>query len=419
MSPADLAALGSEGRRRAGLPDQAAAVPRTPERIAAAALPADGRVRDASEAFARRSPTDGQRAGGIEDDAALDRARATVERGLEFLARSQQPDGRWRLTKFAGMTEADVPKLDSDTAATGLALLCFFGAGHDHFDGKHRDTVRRGLEFLISVQKPDGDLFLPTDDLSNSCCWLYSHGIASIAVCEAVGMTGDKLVKPAAEKACRFIAESRHPTLGGWRYMPRTDADLSVSGWMLVALRAGELAGVQTDPIALEGVRALLAASSSPSDPTRFAYNPRKSDQRQTDLSVTCMTAVGALTRLHTGVAADDPGMVAAAEAIAKIAPSYGTATRKLRDAYLWYYASQVLVHTGGERWQRWYASLVDTLEPQQRQDGPLAGSWDPLGETPDRWGPFGGRVYVTALHILALEVPWRHLPTVKTAPAR
>jgi AICAR transformylase/IMP cyclohydrolase PurH len=50
-----------------------------------------------------------------------------------------------------------------DTAATGLALLAFFGAGHDHFDGRYRDTVRRGLEFLISVQKPDGDLFLPSE----------------------------------------------------------------------------------------------------------------------------------------------------------------------------------------------------------------------------------------------------------------
>jgi hypothetical protein len=342
-----------------------------------------------------------------------------VDRGLEFLARSQLADGRWRLTEFAGVTEADVPKLDSDTAATGLALLAFFGAGHDHFEGKYRDAVRRGLEFLISVQRPDGDLFLPADDLSNSCSWLYSHGIASIALCEAVGMTGDPRVKPAAEKACGFIAASRHPTLGGWRYTPRTDADLSVSGWMLVALRAGDLGGVKTDPAALDGVRTLLAASASPSDPTRYAYNARKADQRRTDLSVACMTAVGTLMRLHTGAAADDPGVVAAGKALADFEPTYGTAAKNLRDAYLWYYASQALVHTGGPGWQTWYASLVDTLEPEQRTTGPLAGSWDATGEIPDRWGPYGGRVYVTALHLLALEVPWRHLPTYATAPGR
>ncbi len=416
--PADLAALGSAGRARAGLPDRVAG-PRSPERIAAAALPSDGRVRDIAQAFAGRRPAAGRAAGGIQDPATLDRARRMVDAGLDFLARSQLADGRWRLTEFAGVTPADVPKLDSDTAATGLALLAFFGAGHDHFDGRYSDTVRRGLEFLISVQKPDGDLFLPADELSNSCGWLYSHGIAALAVCEAVGMTGDPLVRPAAEKACGFIAASRHPTLGGWRYTPRSDADLSVSGWMLVALRAGALGGVPTDPAALDGVRTLLAASATPGDPTQYAYNARKADQRRTELSVACMTAVGTLMRLHTGATADDPAIVAAGRVLAGVEPTYGTTTKNRRDAYLWYYASQALVHTGGPEWQRWYASLVATLEPEQRSQGPLGGSWDATGEIPDRWGVYGGRVYVTALHLLALEVPWRPLPTYARAPGR
>ncbi len=417
ITPADLAGLGVAGRRPEGLPDRPAS-PRSPERIAAAALPVDGRVRDVAAAFAGRNP-DGGEAGGISNRDDLARARLMVDRGLDFLARSQQPDGRWQLTRYAGVTPSDAPQLDSDTAATGLALLCFLGAGHDHFDGEHRDAVRRGLEFLISVQRPDGDLFLPADDLSNSCGWLYSHGIASIALCEAVGMTGDPLLAPAAEQACRFITASRHPTLGGWRYTPRSDADLSVSGWMLVALRAGDLAGVETSPEALAGVRTLLAASAVATDPTRFAYNARKADQRRTDLSVTCMTAVGTLMRLHTGSPVSDPAVTAAAEALAALRPSYGTPDRKIRDAYLWYYASQVLVHTAGEPWQNWYEGLVDTLEPEQRSTGPLAGSWDPLGERPDRWGRYGGRLYVTTLHLLALEVPWRHLPTSATAPSQ
>jgi hypothetical protein len=417
LSSADLAALTAAGREQGGLPTPAAGS-RSPERIAAAALPTDGRVRDVAEAFAGRSLAgrsggEGEPAGGITDRAALERARVLVERGLEFLVRSQQADGRWRLTEFAGVAPADVPQLDSDTAATGLALLSFLGAGHDHFSGPHCDTVRRGLEFLLSVQKEDGDLFLPADDLSNSCSWLYSHGIASIALCEAVGMTGDPLLRPAAEKACRFIATSQHATLGGWRYLPRAGADLSVSGWMLVALRAGDLAGVRTDPAALGGVRTLLTASSSPSDPTRFAYNARKADQRRTDLSVACMTAVGTLMRLHTGTAADDPGVEASARVLIGFPPVYGTPSQRVRDSYLWYYASQVLVHTGGDDWQAWYASLVDTLERAQRRDGPLAGSWDAMGDVPDRWGEYGGRLYVTTLHLLALEVPWRHLPSL------
>jgi hypothetical protein len=411
---ADLVGGGIAARRSAAGDGPGAAEALPPARVAAAALPAEGRVRDVAEAFARRAP--GRRGADREATPADARAATMVERGLDFLSRSQQKDGRWSLGTFAGGTPADVPKLRSDTAATGLALLSFLGAGHDHFDGPHRDTVRRGLEFLLAAQKPDGDLYLPADDLSNSCSWLYSHGIASIALCEAVGMTGDPLVKPAAEKACGFIAASQHPTRGGWRYTPRSDADLSVSGWMLVAVRSGELGGVKTDPRTLAGVRGLLEAAASKTDSGRYAYNPIKPEQRMSPLSSACMTAVGALMRLHTGAAADDPRVVQAARLLAAMPPEYGTATRKTRDSYLWYYASQVLVHTGGPEWQGWYGRLVDTLAATQESSGPMAGSWDPLGPAPDRWGIYGGRIYVTALHLLALEVPDRHLPTYSAA---
>ena len=390
------------------------------ERVGATVLPTEGRVRDVSEAFARRAPdrrTDRQGGTPGGKSAALAaRADAIVERGLDFLARSQQEDGRWSLGRFAGVTAADVPKLQSDTAATGLALLSFLGAGHDHFDGPHSDTVRRGLQFLLAAQRPDGDLYVPADELSNSCSWLYSHGIAAIALCEAVGMTGDPLVRPAAENACRFIATSQHPERGGWRYTPRSDADLSVSGWMLVAVRSGQLGGVKTDPRTLDGVVTLLEAATAPSDPTRYAYNPRNPQQRPSRLSAACMTAVGTLMRLHTGWKATDSRVTESARVLAAMRPSYGTSSDRTRDSYLWYYASQVLVHTGGAGWDAWYRSLVDVLEAKQQRAGATAGSWDPLGPVPDRWGQYGGRIYVTALHLLALEVPDRHLPTYNAA---
>jgi hypothetical protein len=358
-----------------------------------------------AEAFARRGrdARDSRRS-----DPRVRRADEVVDRGLDFLARAQQADGRWSLGRFEGSGRGDAPELASDTAATGLALLAFLGAGHDHFDGPRRDTVRRGLEFLLTVQKPDGDLYIPADELSNSCAWLYSHGMASIALCEAVGMTGDPLVRPAAAKACRFIAGSQHPEGGGWRYLPRNDSDLSVSGWMLVALRSGALAGVETDPRALAGVRSLLAAAAT-ADPARYAYNPRNPNQRASESSSLCMTAVGTLMRLHTGAKPDDPRVTAAAGVLAARRPSFDD---RNRDSYLWYYASQVLVHTGGAEWDAWYAALVDGLAATQETAGGRAGSWDPLGPRPDRWGRWGGRLYVTALHLLALEVPDRRLPT-------
>ena len=376
-------------------------------------LPPEGRVRSVARPFAGRAverrvptPVDG-----------------TIERGLAFLARGQRADGSWSLDGTAAIDPRGATKLRSDTAATGLALLAFLGAGHDHFDGPHRDSVRRGLEWLMRAQAEDGDLYQPSDPLSDSCAWMYSHAIGAMALCEAVGMTGDPLVRPAAEKACRFIAASQHPERGGWRYTPRSDADLSVSGWMLIALRSGQLAGITVDPAVVARVRTLLDASAAADAAgdiatTRFIYNVRDPQQRPSSLSTACMTALGTLMRLHTGTPVDDPTVARAARALAGFEPGYGTPGDRRRDAYFWYYASQVLVHTGGPDWERWYAALCRLLEGRQERSGPLAGSWDPLGPVPDRWGGYGGRVYVTALHLLALEVPARHLPTSAIGPA-
>ena len=365
-------------------------------------LPAETRVRETAGAFARR----------WRENRGESPADALVERGLEWLVAAQKEDGRWVLGAYHPEGAGGAVRLRSDTAATGLALLAFLGAGYDHFDGRHRDVVRRGLEWLVSVQQANGDLFVPSDPVSNSCAWLYSHGIATMALCEAVGMTGDPLLRPAAERAIGFIVASQQPGRGGWRYQPRADSDLSVSGWMLVALRAGTLAGLSVPAETYAGVRGLLDESASPDRAGHYLYNARNPGQRPSDLSAASMTALGSLMRLHTGTPRTDEQLRAAAGDLAAMTPAYGTRQARTRDAYLWYYSSQVLVQTGGPQWDAWYGRLCTVLESEQVGDGDDAGSWEPLGTVPDRWGAFGGRLYVTALHLLALEVPYRHLPT-------
>jgi hypothetical protein len=406
LADLDLASV-STGRQRGEITGPAFAEASALPRALAIVLPVEPRPRAIALPFRQRMarkrlPHD---------------ADQVVERGLDFLKRAQQDDGRWRLEAYPGAAGEPAPKLSSDTAATGLALLSFLGAGHDHFDGEYADTVRRGLEFLISIQKEDGDLYLPADPLSNSCSWMYSHGIATMALCEAVGMTGDKHLRPTAAKACEFIAATQHPTRKGWRYAPRSDADLSVSGWMLIALRSGKLAGVPIDEQALAGVRDLLDAATIPPSAgqralARFHYNEAKPEQRPAEISLACMTALGTLMRLHTGWRPQDEQAQENSRILAAILPAYAVQGQITRDCYLWYYASQVLVHTGGDAWDRWYAALVDVLRARQEQEGPLAGSWPPMGPIPDRWGRYGGRLYVTTLQLLTLEVPSRHLPT-------
>jgi hypothetical protein len=81
------------------------------------------------------------------------------------------------------------------------------------------------------------------------------------------------------------------------------------------------------------------------------------------------------------------------------------------RDAYYWYYATQVLHHLHDEQWTEWNKVMRELLPQEQTKSGPERGSWTPLG---DRWGSQGGRLYVTCLHLFMLEVYYRHLPIYK-----
>ena len=62
----------------------------------------------------------------------------------------------------------------------------------------------------------------------------------------------------------------------------------------------------------------------------------------------------------------------------------------------------------GGKAWDTWNKAMREQLPANQVKTGPQAGSWNPAG---DKWGGFGGRLYVTCLCIYNLEVYYRHLP--------
>lgn len=334
--------------------------------------------------------------------------------GLQFLARMQHSDGRWSLhTLKPGQNQADAATgaIQADTAATGLALLSYLGAGYTHRDGKYRETVRSGLNYLLSNQKANGDLFTGGAPYA----WLYSHGIASIALCEAYGMTRDRALRDPAQRALAFIVSAQHPTLGGWRYVPGRETDTSVSGWQMMALKSGELAGLRVPRETYQRVnRWLETAASADGTATRYAYMPASNRTHQREPS-RAMTAEALLMRLYLGWQKDDPRLALGAQFIEEQLPRYGTPADRARDAYYWYYATQVLFQMGGPVWETWNSSLRDLLVDSQVDEGPWTGSWHPTQPVPDRWGAQAGRLYVTAMHILLLEVYYRHLPLYQT----
>ncbi len=320
-----------------------------------------------------------------------------VERGLNWLAQHQHPDGHWSIHEIACKDHqcSGHGSFHSDTAATGLALLAFLGAGYTHQSGEHQDVVARGLKWQTSHQKPNGDLFADESEF----VWFYSHGMAAIAVCEAYGMTKDPPLREPAQRALNFIVASQHPQFGAWRYRPQFESDTSVAGWQLMALKSGEMSGLSVPKTAYAGVSKWLDSVESKSSPGQFSYHPSRP-------ASVAMTAEGLLMRQYLGAKRDDPQLIAGANHLRQRLPDLAE-----RDSYFWYYGTQVMFHMQGDYWSDWNARLRDTLVSTQLKDGGPSGSWSPDRPTPEKWAAAGGRHYLTCLNLLMLEVYYRHLP--------
>jgi hypothetical protein len=235
---------------------------------------------------------------------------------LAYLAERQNDDGSWSLGG-----EGERVAMQSDTAATGLALLAFQGAGYTHRQHQYASTVARGLGFLLQNQRDDGDLFRREDAASNQNVWLYSHAIAALALCEAYGMTQDPELERPAQQAIEFIVTSQHPNRGGWRYRPRNSSDTSVSGWMMMALKSGELSGLKVPAETYKGIdQWLRVAQAGPGEGDRYRYNPyapNNESQRHGREVTRTMTAVAMLMRMYGGWRRDNPMMQSGAAFLA------------------------------------------------------------------------------------------------------
>jgi hypothetical protein len=321
-------------------------------------------------------------------------SEAAVERGLDWLAAHQNPAGSWGLHNFHANCKhphcPDAGTVTSDPAGTGLALLPFLGAGHTHRDGKHQKTVARALRWLVEQQGPDG-----TWPAAGDARPMYGHGLASIALCEAYGMTHDPELRGPARKALDYIVRAQHAPSGGWRYQPNQPADTSVVGWQLMALKSGEMAGLPVPPKTFEGVKRWLTSVEA-NRPAGGLYG------YQTPAPTPAMTAQGLLCWQYLGARRDEPRMRAGTEYLLGHLPRPETDT-----SYYWYHGTQVMFHSQGKAWKAWNDRLRDTLVSTQATQGPLAGSWKPV----DAREKPGGRLYATALRLLMLEVYYRHLP--------
>ncbi len=280
----------------------------------------------AAEPFRRRG-TRGATAGG-EGEGSGPKTEEAVELGLVFLSRCQEDDGSWRLDRFAGLD--GLPQMASDTAATALVLLAFQGAGYNHREHRYADVIKCAIEYLLENQDEDGSLFVPSDDYSNQFVKFYSHSIAALALSEAYGMTQDPELRGPAQKSLDYIVATQNEDRGGWRYAAGRGADTSVTGWMMMALKSGELANLKVDKKTYANIQGWLDRAQASSDqPYLYCYNPYASsddaEQGGGTRPTRTMTSVGLLMRLYLGWRRDTRNLELGAQYLLQRPPAIGT----------------------------------------------------------------------------------------------
>jgi len=309
-----------------------------------------------------------------------EKTEAVIRGALKWLASKQLPSGAWG-------SAGDEQRYE--VAMSGYTLMAFLAAGNLPGEGEFGKAVTAGTRYLVDQIGPDG-LF----SNRNSGQYMYSHGIASIALAEVYGQTKMPSIRGKLEKAIKLIISAQNNE-GGWRYRPvASDADISVTVLQVVALRAAKNGGIDVPQSTIDRAVAYVKACNDAVS-GGFAYQPgRDAGFARTAAAIYSLQVCGLY---------DDPMVKRGSEYLLK----------NFQRSEQWFtygnfYAAPAQYMIGGETWEKWYAQLKEIL---LKNVTPVRGDmfyWEPKLDA----GHGGvGPTYATAVYVMILAMPYHYIP--------
>lgn len=299
--------------------------------------------------------------------------------GQQWLLAQQQPSGGWDAATLGGHPEYA-------EALNGLAVMAIIIADAAGSADTLASLDRAG-DYLLAQQSQDGRIS------RDAGAAMYNHGIATLALLEIDRLGGgDTRLDAPIDKALAYICRHQSPA-GGWGYRDTPDSppNTSITAWQVKALLQARAQGRDVPVAVLRKALNWMAGTVGPQG--YFGY---EGPQPQAD-NPAVLTMMGA----HCLLAARDADLMRDP----RLETSVKTVVRRLAqqppgDYHQAYFVASVIEQLGDQDAMPDARSIRSTLLARQIKAGDDSGSWQSAG---DRWGPTGGKLYTTAMAMLAL----------------
>lgn len=357
--------------------------------------------------------------------------QVAIGEGLRWLSGHQISDGCWPVTiEPLVWTQQNVKEYAwGSVGVTSLVLLAYFGEGETWLGddpgrkkSQYADRILKGIKFLAQAQDPATGMFrvyniaqhVFEDGAGGATHFMYNQGMATLAMCEAAGISGDPYLREVAQKGTDYIVKAQ-TAAGGWNYRGETqgDSDTSLSAWQVQALCAAREIGLKVPPEAYSKALEMYQKATQAEGYVRYLAD--KEDKEDRNRISLCGVAL--MMRQLLGDDGRGPTVKKLASVLVEQAkpdytkpfwgrdwkpeqPKNDDGARAKYDPYLIYFATYGLFFMGGSTWDQWHDAEKKAVIEMQSADG----GW----HTNDTWTCCGGTSYATALSILTLQVYYR-----------
>ncbi len=306
--------------------------------------------------------------------------RKAADRGLEWVAKSQNRIGRWDASN-----QYRVPM----TALAGVALL---GEGSTTTQGKFAENIRRATNYLIAQSRDNGLIGIPDDHR-----YTYGHGFSMLFLSQVLGEEEDidrrKTLTDVLTRAAKFCGQAQ-TNAGGWGYVSARDGrgfdEGSTTVTQVQGLRGCRNAGIPVPKEIITKAIRYIHSCRMPDGGICYSSKSRSGSRP-------AITAAAVATLFNAGEYKSDD--------VQKLLSYCKTNLYNLQNPvrsfghwhYTYYYYSQALYRLGGEDWEGFRDKLYERILGQQNGEGYWTGNIGPI--------------YVTALNLTMLQLENAYLP--------